>query len=104
MLMSKSEDSWLRMNIDASKQPKKEKEKSNKINEFIDEIIEWRKNKGFETSYSNLPLKVMLIITELGRAVDAHRENDHDLIYHELTDALIRLFDLMGSIGMNVEK
>lgn len=62
-----------------------------------------RKRHGFETSWSNLPIKTMLVITELGRAVDAHREEDNSLVYHELTDALVRLLDLMGSIGMNTE-
>jgi hypothetical protein len=73
------------------------------LDDWVKEIVSWRKGKGFETSWSNLPIKTMLIITELGRAVDAHRTDDNMLVYHELTDALVRLLDLMGSIGMNVD-
>ncbi len=73
------------------------------INEWVLKIMRERKRHGFDTSWSNLPVKTMLVITELGRAVDAHREEDKPLVYHELTDALVRLLDLIGSIDMNTE-
>jgi hypothetical protein len=73
------------------------------INDWVKQIIEERKKHGFVTVWSNLPVKAMLIVTEIGRSVDAHREEDKSLVYHELTDALVRLLDLMGSLDMNVD-
>jgi len=79
------------------------KGKPETLNEWLTFILEWRKQSGFKTEWGNFPEKVMLIITELGRAVDAHREDKRELVEHELTDALIRFFDLLASLGIDVQ-
>lgn len=46
----------------------------------------------------------MLIITELGRAVDYHREDKWFKVQHELVDGLIRYLDLTGSLSIKTEE
>ena len=48
--------------------------------------------------------KLMLIVTELGEAVEALRKNDKDNFEEELADTCIRIFDLCGSLGIDLEK
>jgi len=72
------------------------------IDNWTDYIVKWRIDKGFKTDWGNLTEKIMLVVTELGRAVDADREDKDELVIHELTDALVRLLDLMGSIKIHV--
>ena len=67
-------------------------------------ITEWRKRKGFVTNWENMPVKTMLIITELGRAVDAHRKDNRKLMEHELTDGLIRFLDLLSALNVDTQK
>lgn len=56
-----------------------------------------------------VPTKIMLIVTELAEAVEAHRRNlkDDKLptrpgLEVELADALIRIFDLGGALGLDL--
>lgn len=73
------------------------------LDEYVNEIVRLRILHGFETSWENFAQKVMLVITELGRAVDADRDDDRNLAIHETIDGLIRLFDLVGSCDMKPE-
>lgn len=88
-------------------------------------IAEWRENKGFETSWHNVPEKLMLVVTELSEAMEAYRHlppktlvdlsggvaltpADTPILVvinfeEELADAAIRLFDLAGSLGIDLE-
>lgn len=49
------------------------------------------------------PVKIGLIMTELGEAIEAHRNEDQENLYEEMADIFIRLLDLAGAIGMDVE-
>jgi hypothetical protein len=51
-----------------------------------------------------LPVKLMLIVTELGEAVEAHREGDTEHLGEEMADVFIRLYDLCGAMGIDIEK
>lgn len=90
-----------------------------KLNNIINDIVEWRRRKGFTTSWEEFPVKCMLIVTEVSEAVEAHRkfvalkdkdehpDEQYALIQHigeELADVAIRLFDLSGSLGYDLEK
>jgi len=73
------------------------------------EITKWRISKGFLTPhfYGNKDLllgKLMLVITEISEIAEAVRENNFDNFREELADACIRLFDIAGASGVDVEK
>lgn len=53
---------------------------------------------------------LMLIVTELAEAMEGHRKNlkddklpDRDMLEVELADAVIRIFDLAGACGYDLE-
>jgi NTP pyrophosphatase (non-canonical NTP hydrolase) len=68
-------------------------------------------NHGFHGTFEkdNVPTKLMLIVSELGEALEAHRkglESDHcpglSGMQEELADVQIRLFDLAEMLGMDL--
>src|SRR3990170_798336 len=82
--------------------------------------VAWRKRIGFETSWDNFAEKCMLIVTEIAEAVEANRTykctchdpdpslshkrfHDHSSEAEELADAMIRILDLSGSLGLDIE-
>jgi len=72
-------------------------------------ITDWRQRKGFTTGWHNFPEKLMLIVTELGEAMEAYRlwlprrdEAARHAIEEELADTLIRLLDLTAAVGMDM--
>jgi NTP pyrophosphatase (non-canonical NTP hydrolase) len=93
------------------------------------DIADWREAKGFETNWYNVPKKLMLLVTELSEAMEAYRtlspdtldglqkivaDEDSDVIgttvyagvenfKEELADVAIRLFDLAGSLRIDLE-
>ncbi len=73
------------------------------VNEWTAYIAEWREQWGFKTSWKNLPEKLMLTVAELGEAVDYDRKNLRNRVGDELTDALVRLLDLFGSLGIDAQ-
>ncbi len=61
--------------------------------------------KEYETFYNNLiSTRLMLIVSEVGEAVEALREGDDDLFKEELADIAIRLGDLCGGLSINLEE
>lgn len=73
------------------------------------EIVEWRVSKGFLTPHFHgdkdlLLGKLMLAVTEISEMAEAVRENNFDNFREELADACIRLFDIAGTSGVDVEK
>ena len=58
-------------------------------------------SKGFWEKERNTGEALMLIVTELAEAMEAHRKQDQENFKEELADAFIRLFDLCG--GMNID-
>lgn len=61
------------------------------------------KEKGFWEKERNIGEALMLIVTELAEAMEGYRHQDHDNFREELADTFIRLFDLCGGLGIDIE-
>lgn len=66
-------------------------------------------NPGHEAD-RNVGSLLMLIVTELAEGMEGHRKNlkddklpDRDMLEVELADAVIRIFDLAGACGYDLE-
>ena len=62
------------------------------------------KEKGFWEKERNVGEALMLIVTELAEAMEGYRKKDDANFKEELADAFIRLFDLCGGLGIDIEK
>ncbi len=67
------------------------------------------RRKGFWDKKRNVGEMLMLIVSELGEAIEAHRGGQFGLLKKdtfedELADTAIRLFDLCGGLGIDLEK
>ena len=60
--------------------------------------------KGFWDKDRNLGEALMLIVTELAEAMEAHRIQDEQNFKEELADAFIRLLDLCGGLKIDIEE
>lgn len=61
------------------------------------------KEKGFWEKDRNVGEALMLVVTELAEAMEGYRHQDHDNFREELADTMIRLFDLCGGLGIDIE-
>ncbi len=75
-----------------------------RVKTICDEVVKWRKSKKFETNWDNMPIKLMLVVTELAEACEAHRNGDRKNFNEEIADTFIRLFDIAGSVDIDLEK
>ena len=46
----------------------------------------------------------MLIVTELAEGMEAYRKQDDDNFREEIADTFIRLLDLCGGLGIDIEE
>lgn len=60
--------------------------------------------KGFWDEERNIGEALMLIVTELAEAMEAHRTEDQENFKEELADTFIRLFDLCGGLKIDIEE
>ena len=60
--------------------------------------------KGFWEKERNIGEALMLIVTELAEAMEAHRKQDDANFKEELADTFIRLFDLCGGLKIDIEE
>jgi len=60
--------------------------------------------KGFWDKERNIGEALMLIVTELAEAMEAHRTNDQANFKEELADTFIRLLDLCGGLKIDIEE
>ncbi len=98
------------------------------INQSAEHIYELNKAKGFWDNERNVGEMLMLIVSELGEAMEAHRKhqfsdwegyhneegqngaseafkaNIKDTFEDEIADVAIRLLDLTGGLGIDLEK
>lgn len=100
------------------------------LNELSKQIYEANKLKGFDAKNENIGQTLMLIVSELSEALEALRKNrranlelyDHnttnnglefelafqveikDTFEDEITDSIIRLFDLCGALEIDIER
>lgn len=59
--------------------------------------------KGFHDEGREFGTSVMLIVTELAEAVEAHRKDEWHMVREEIADAFIRLGDLCGEYKIDIE-
>lgn len=59
--------------------------------------------KGFWDQERNLGEALMLIVTELAEAMESYRRQEQENFREELADTFIRLFDLCGGLGIDIE-
>ena len=59
--------------------------------------------KGFWDEKRNIGEALMLIVTELAEAMEAHRHQDHENFREEIADTFIRLFDLCGGLEIDIQ-
>ncbi len=64
---------------------------------------ETAKKKGFWDKERNIGEALMLIVTELAEAMEAHRVQDEENFKEELADTFIRLFDLCGGLKIDIQ-
>jgi NTP pyrophosphatase (non-canonical NTP hydrolase) len=82
---------------------------SGTISEYIEGCHAVARDKGFWESERNVGEMLMLITSELGEAIEAHRTGkmglmEKDTFEDELADVAIRLFDMCGGLGIDLEK
>lgn len=104
-------------------------ETEGKLYALQEQVGVWRRSKGFETNWKNTPEKLMLIVTELGEAMEAYRHLKSDFLGHiaehkadtpiewadptqflflanfgeELADTVIRILDLADALAVDLQ-
>ncbi len=73
------------------------------LRELTKLCYETAKEKGFWDKERNIGEALMLIVTELAEAMEAHRVQDNENFKEELADTLIRLFDLCGGLNIDIQ-
>lgn len=73
------------------------------INEWCQTCHAIAKEKGFWDKERNVGEALMLVVTEVAEAMEGHRHKDHDNFREELADTFIRLFDLCGGMGIDIQ-
>lgn len=73
------------------------------MNKLAESIRAYRESKGFETSWENMPTKLMLVVTEVSEAMEAWRKKDHKNFNEEIADTIIRCLDITASLGIDIE-
>lgn len=79
------------------------------ITELVQVCHAAARDKGFWDKERNIGEMLMLIVSELGEAIEAHRKGNFglgqkDTFEDELADTAIRLFDLCGGLRIDLEK
>lgn len=79
------------------------------IQETIDIVHNNMKSKGFWDNERNVGETLMLVVTELSEALEAHRINktgyeQKDTFEDEIADTLIRIFDMCGGYNIDIER
>lgn len=79
------------------------------VTDWIRECHKVAREKGFWEKDRNVGEMLMLIVSELGEAIEAHRTGafgigKKDSFEDEIADTVIRLFDLCGGLEINLER
>ena len=77
--------------------------KGKTLTEYCELCHSIAKEKGFWEKERNVGEALMLVVTELAEAMEGHRVQDEENFKEELADAFIRLFDLCGGWGIDIE-
>lgn len=76
------------------------------MNGIAHAVRSWRVEKGFVTPHepnSEMLGKLMLVVTEVAEAAEACRDSDWDNFEEEIADTFIRLLDIVGTVGIDIE-
>ena len=73
------------------------------LNDIVKESYDIAVKHGWWDNGRPFPQTVMMIITELSEAVQEDRKGNRKKMYEELADTFIRLCDLCGSLGIDIE-
>ena len=93
------------------------------LNKLSKEIHAGNKQRGFWDGERNVGELLMLVVSELGEAIEAHRKNRFtaplfsgtemtpaafekhikDTFEDEIADSIIRLFDMCGGLGIDID-
>lgn len=73
------------------------------INKLCKEAFETAKSKGWHDEPREMGTLLALIHAEVSEALEADRKKDHDNFVEELADVCIRIFDLCGSLNIDLE-
>lgn len=77
---------------------------SKSVNKLCDEAYETAKSKGWHDSEREMGTLLMLIVGEVSEAMEADRRNEgQHRVIEELADVCIRIFDLCGKNGWDLE-
>lgn len=75
-----------------------------KINEMIKEAHSIAKSKGWHDEDRSFAEAIVLIHCELSEAIEADRKGDTENLWEEIADVVIRIGDLCGKYGVDLEK
>jgi NTP pyrophosphatase (non-canonical NTP hydrolase) len=73
------------------------------LKELIKRSQQIANSKGFKVDWENAPTYLMLIVTELSEAMEKWRDDDKEGFKEEVADSFIRLFHLVGDLGLKKE-
>lgn len=73
------------------------------LNQLVKEAYANAREHGFWEASSNIAEKLMLIVTEVAEACEADRTDDKEGFAEELADIVIRVADLAGGLGIDLE-
>lgn len=73
------------------------------INQLCQEAFETAKSKGWHDETRETGTLLALIHSEVSEALEADRKGDQENFAEELADVCIRIFDLCGSKGIDLE-
>ncbi|MGG3800627.1 MazG nucleotide pyrophosphohydrolase domain-containing protein [Metabacillus fastidiosus] len=74
------------------------------INQLCQKAYETAKSKGWHDEPRETGTLLALIHSEVSEALEADRKGDKENFAEELADVCIRIFDLCGSKGIDLEK
>lgn len=74
------------------------------INRYIQEAYEIAKSKGWHDEERETGTMLALIHSEVSEALEADRKGDAENFAEELADVCIRIFDLCGHKGIDLDK
>lgn len=74
------------------------------INTLCNEAYQTAKSKGWHDDERETGTLIALIHSEVSEALEADRIGDQEGFVEELADVCIRVFDLCGSRGIDLEK
>lgn len=75
-----------------------------RLNELVRKAHENAVEKGFHKEDRPFAVGIALLHSELSEALEAHRNEDWELVKEELADVAIRLGDLCGQYGIDLDK